>query len=148
MVIWSRGSKQAKTKKRVLNEQVSTAVFDEKFQINTQMELDEDGKPTKPKISTLTVASDKAHGLLGKADLDLSLYGDDEFRIHKLPLVNCKYADAFIEVGLKGVPSSKNSSRTPTGAGSLAEADGGLNSSMLTLLEDYEKLKKEKSSMN
>ena len=50
MVIWSRGSKQAKTKKRVLNEQVQSATFDEKFQINTQMELGEDGKPVKSKI--------------------------------------------------------------------------------------------------
>ena len=53
--------------------------------------------------SQLTVASDKARGILGKAELDLSLYGDNEFKIHKLPLTNCKYADAFVEVGLKGV---------------------------------------------
>ena len=97
----------------------------------------------------MTVASDKAHGILGKADLDLSLYGDDEFRIHKLPLVNCKYdGDNYIQVGLKGVPSNKNSNRTPTGTGASAEDSGALNSSMLTLLEDYEKLKREKTSQN
>jgi len=95
----------------------------------------------------LTVASDKAHGILGKADLDLSLYGDDEFRIHKLPLVNCKYeGDNYIQVGLKGVASNKNSNRTPTGAGGDADSSQALNSSMLTLLEDYEKLKREKTS--
>ena len=99
----------------------------------------------------MTVASDKAHGILGKADLDLSLYGDDEFRIHKLPLTNCKYdGDNYIQVGLKGVASNKNSNRTPTGAGSesVGGESGALNSSMLTLLEDYEKLKREKTSQN
>ena len=55
MVIWSRGSKQAKTKKRVLNEQVQSATFDEKFQINTQMELGEDGKPVKSKIVSVPI---------------------------------------------------------------------------------------------
>ena len=49
-VWWSRGTKKANTKKRLLSDQVPTAVFDEKFQINTAMELDEDNKPTKSKI--------------------------------------------------------------------------------------------------
>lgn len=113
------------------------------------MEIDENGKPSKSKISTLTIASDKTHGILGKADLDLSLYGDDEFRIHKLPLVNCKYdGEAYIQVGLKGSQISKSANRTPTGAGSTVDESGQLNSSMLTLLEDYEKLKKEKSAQH
>ena len=50
LVIWSRGNKKAQTKKRLLNENVPTAVIDEKFQINTTMDVDADGKPTKPKM--------------------------------------------------------------------------------------------------
>jgi hypothetical protein len=44
---------------------------------------------------------------LGKAELDLSLYGDDEFNILKLKLENCESEDAFIEVGLKATPVVK-----------------------------------------
>lgn len=49
MVIWSRGSKKASTKKRLLSDSVHTAVFNEKFQINTQIDMDADGKPIKAK---------------------------------------------------------------------------------------------------
>ena len=91
--------------------------------------------------------SDKARGTLGKADLDLALYGENEFKIIKLPLMNCKYEGAFIEVGLKGTINTK-AAKTPTAAGNDTQVDGGsgLNSSMLTLLEDFEKLKKEKTT--
>ena len=50
MVIWSRQSKQAKTKIRLLNEQIDTTVFDQEFQISTSMNFDEDNRPTKPKM--------------------------------------------------------------------------------------------------
>lgn len=63
MVIWSRGQKKAKTKARVLNENVHKALIDEKFQINTAMELDPNtGEPTKSKTSLLTVASAEKTG--------------------------------------------------------------------------------------
>lgn len=53
-MVWIRGSKKAKTKKRLLNEKTSTAIFDEKFQIKTDMELSNDTlKPVKPKASIL-----------------------------------------------------------------------------------------------
>ena len=79
LVYWQRGTKKANTRKRLLQENIHVAVFDEKFQINTSIEVDADGNPTKPKNSKLTVASDKSHGLLGKIELDLSKYGKDEF---------------------------------------------------------------------
>lgn len=50
MVIWSRGNKKATTKIRVLTEQKPTAVIDDKFQINTVMEVDENGVPVKDKM--------------------------------------------------------------------------------------------------
>lgn len=50
VVVWSRGNKKASTKAKKLNEHVSTAVIDEKFQINTAIEIDESGKPAKSKM--------------------------------------------------------------------------------------------------
>ena len=51
MVIWSRGQKKANTKKALLTDTVHTAVFNDKFQINTTLEFDEDGKAKKKKVS-------------------------------------------------------------------------------------------------
>lgn len=77
MVVWQRGNKKAKTKQRLLNDNVHTAVMDEKFQISTVMQVDgETGLPNKAKMSNLVVAGDKTRGVLGKADLDLAQYGD------------------------------------------------------------------------
>jgi len=56
IVIWSRQTKQAKTKKRLLSDQVDTTVFDEEFQISTTMTCDEEGNPTKPKMVSRTLA--------------------------------------------------------------------------------------------
>ena len=81
--------------------------------------MDTDGKPTKSKMSILTVASSKEIGILGKCELDLTKYGTDEFNMLKLPLTDCKYENAFIEVGLKGVIKARTSASrvsTPTGA--------------------------------
>jgi hypothetical protein len=49
MAIWSRGQKKANSKKKVLTESVQTAVFNEKFQINTTLEYDDAGVPKKKK---------------------------------------------------------------------------------------------------
>lgn len=76
-------------------------MIDEKFQINTVMDVDADGNPTKAKMSKLTVTGDKGKGVLGEADLNLSEYAEHEFKIFKLPLKNCADPEAFIEVGLK-----------------------------------------------
>ena len=53
IVIWSRQTKQAKTKKRLLSDQVDSTVFDEEFQISTSMACDEAGIPTKPKMVSI-----------------------------------------------------------------------------------------------
>jgi len=50
IVIWSRQSKQAKTKKRLLTDQIDIANFNETFQISTTMPCDEDGNATKAKM--------------------------------------------------------------------------------------------------
>ena len=62
-VVWSRGKKQAKTQVKMLNANIHTAIFDEKFQINTVLEIDmETGVPVKGKISKMTVQLDKSLG--------------------------------------------------------------------------------------
>jgi hypothetical protein len=51
----------------------------------------------------LTIASSKDIGIIGKAELDLSNYGHDSFNELRLPLKECQYENAYIQVGLKGV---------------------------------------------
>lgn len=45
IIIWNRGNKQAKTKSIVVNDKTPVVKIDEKFSINTVMELDAQGKP-------------------------------------------------------------------------------------------------------
>ena len=52
-IIWTRGAKKAETKKRLLSDTVKTTVFDEKFEVSTQMEVDADGKPTRAKMVSI-----------------------------------------------------------------------------------------------
>ena len=61
IVIWSRQSKQAKTKKRLLSANVDTTVFDEDFQITTNMACDANGVPTKAKMVSDRLKSNKRH---------------------------------------------------------------------------------------
>jgi hypothetical protein len=49
----------------------------------------------------LSVIHQKEKKVLGEANLDLSLYGEDEVKILKLPLLKCADPDAYIEVGMK-----------------------------------------------
>ena len=68
------------------------------------MEVDDQGVPTKSKMSKLTVVGNKETGQIGVAELDLSKYGVDEHEWHKIVLSKCKFEDALIEVGLQGMP--------------------------------------------
>jgi len=80
------------------------------------MEVNEDGLPTKEKMSKLTIGGEKGKGALGEADLNLSEYSEDEFKIFKLPLKKCADPDAYIEVGLKAT-ASKEKKETPGRSG-------------------------------
>jgi hypothetical protein len=53
-------------------------------------------------MSKLTVSGDKGKGVLGEADLNLSEYQENEFKVIKIALKNCADPEAFIEVGLRG----------------------------------------------
>mmetsp|Transcript_117602 Transcript_117602/g.163787 ORF Transcript_117602/g.163787 Transcript_117602/m.163787 type:complete len:84 (+) Transcript_117602:216-467(+) len=75
--------------------------------------MDEDGRPTKKKVSNLHVASDKSKGILGEAQLDLTSYGHNESKVMKLPLEKCDFEGAYIEIALKGTEAK--SKTTPKG---------------------------------
>lgn len=75
------------------------------------MPCDEDGKPTKKKMSQLTIASDKARGILGKADLDLAQFSYDDYNVIRCPIAECAYEGAWIEVALKATVASRSSNR-------------------------------------
>lgn len=105
MVIWSRGKRMTQTKKqRLLNEHIFEATFNETFQINTAMEVDENGAPTTKKSSKLTVVSKKLRTTCGEAELNLADFGTDSEKVIKLPLMlkGEPIQEAWIEVGMKG----------------------------------------------
>ena len=58
------------------------------------------------------MASDKARGLLGKADLDMAQFSYDDYNVLRLDIKDCAYEGAWIEVGLKAVPAKRVTSRT------------------------------------
>ena len=72
------------------------------------MVCNEAGEPTKPKMSILTVASDKSRGIIGKAELNLAQFNYDDYRVIRLPVEDCRYEGAWIEIGLKATPASRN----------------------------------------
>lgn len=113
-VVWSRGKKQAKSQVKFLNEGLSVAVFDEKFQINTVLDINEDtGKPAKPKMSKMTVQLDKSKGgtPIGEVEFDMTDFTYGEYNYRKLELIShpdnngvIEFAagEAYLEIGLKG----------------------------------------------
>lgn len=54
------------------------------------------------------MASDKSRGLLGKADLDLSQFAYDDYKVLRLNINECEYPDSWIEVGLKATLAAKS----------------------------------------
>jgi len=63
--------------------------------------------------------------VLGEADLDLSLYHEDEVVTLKLSLRKCADPDAFIEVGMKAYDAEDKSSARRTSAKKPKEKEGG-----------------------
>ena len=75
-----------------MNASLSTAVFDEKFQINTVLELDKDTEmPAKEKSSKMTVCLDKSLGgtQLAEAEFNMADFFYGEYKEHKLVLKQC-----------------------------------------------------------
>lgn len=103
------------------------------------MEVNAEGRPTKPKMSQLTVASDKAHGILGTCELDISKFGADDFEVHTLELKDAQFENSVVEVWLKGAEKRAKSTKNAT----PSNQDPAIVSSIMALEEDIEKLMKE-----
>ena len=100
-----------------MNASLDKAVFDEKFQINTILELDPDtGLPSKEKVSKMTVCLDKSMGgtEIGEAEFNMADFKFGEYKIVRLYLrkseANTLYdfnpEQTFIDLALKGTRSS------------------------------------------
>ena len=61
------------------------------------------------------MASDKARGILGKADLDMAQFGYTEYREHRLEIKDSQYEGAWIEVALKAT-ERRDSTRNAAGS--------------------------------
>lgn len=92
---------------------VDKAVFEEKFQINTLLELDQEtGMPLKEKISKMTVVLDKSMGEtpIAEAEFNMADFNYGEYKPVKLYLKKCPendYVDVdpeqtYLDIGLKG----------------------------------------------
>ncbi len=68
--------------------------------------------------SKLTIAGDKGKGVLGEADLNLSDYSENEFKIFKINLKNCADPEGYIEVGLRATVARD---KTPKARDSISE---------------------------
>lgn len=112
-IIWSRGKKQAKTQYKKLSKAVDTAVFDEKFQINTVLPLSaETDMPTKTKDSRLSVCLDRTHGSkeIGHLVFDMADFKYGKYNGQRLFLEqsetntewNFNKDKAYLEIGIKG----------------------------------------------
>jgi len=132
-IVWSRGKKAAKTQAKILSPTVDKATFDEKFQINTMLEVD----PTtqlalKEKTSKLTVILDKSMGKgnyeIGEVEFNMADYLVGEYNVRALQLykseMNEDYPfepqDTFIFLGIKGTVQpgvmKKNPSKNELGS--------------------------------
>jgi len=77
---------------KLLSASLDKAVFDEKFQINTILELDPDtGMPAKEKVSKLTVTLDKSMGgtEIGEIEFNMADFSFGEYKITRLNLIKC-----------------------------------------------------------
>ena len=78
---------------KILSSSLDKAVFDEKFQINTILELDpETGMPAKEKISKLSVTLDKSMNEqeIGEIEFNMADFTFGEYKITRLYLIKCQ----------------------------------------------------------
>ena len=112
-VVWSRGKKQAKTHSKTLSPSLDKAIFDEKFQINTILDLDpETGYPNAEKIGKMTVCLDKSMGgtELCEVSFNMADFTFDQYKVIRLnmnqhpnnQIIEINSEETFLDIGLKG----------------------------------------------
>mmetsp|Transcript_16275 Transcript_16275/g.15647 ORF Transcript_16275/g.15647 Transcript_16275/m.15647 type:complete len:180 (-) Transcript_16275:439-978(-) len=141
VVYWTRGEKKAKTKPRLLNESISQAVLDEKFQVTTVFEINSDGRPKSDKNSKISIVHQKEKRILGEANLNLSDYIEDEEVNFKLSLRKCDDSEAFIEVGMKAYQGGAG------GRKSIGSKKENGKDEIQDLIAEIKKIKKELSKV-
>lgn len=101
---------------KILNSSLDKAIFDEKFQINTILELDpETGFPSKEKVSKMSVCLDKTMGgtEIGEAEFNMADFDFNKYKIVRLFLrkspanttIDFDPENTFIDLALKGTMS-------------------------------------------
>jgi hypothetical protein len=96
-----------------LNAQLDKAVFDEKFQINTIIEMDPaTNMPAKEKISKMTICLDKSMGGTDVAEINFNMadFKMNEYKILRLYLkkspanteIELNEDETYLDIGLKG----------------------------------------------
>lgn len=115
VIIWKRGNKKIDTQVKPISPDRPYAIFNEKFQMKTQLEWDSLRYIFKKKHSELQVhrveagvdvlkaCADGSSTIIGEADFDLAYYANNpQILQDKLPLNNCDIdGNAFIEIHIK-----------------------------------------------
>ena len=105
VVIWKRGTTTIDTKVKQLGPDVTEAVFNDKYEMRTQMDYDNLLKKFPMKKSNLELWRGNQSQLVGVAELDLGKYANmPEGVMHKdqLPLKDCLLdKTAYIEILIK-----------------------------------------------
>ena len=141
VILWKRGSKKIDTLIKHISPENNQCVFNEKFQMKTQLEWDSLRNQFRPKKSTLSVhqvrkgenimqsSTDGSSIVLGEADFDLAYYANNPKLLQdKLPLKNCLIdPKAFIEIQIK-TNSAEVISKLGNRSGSSHSSEDGANS--------------------
>jgi len=123
LVLWKRGKNTIDTKVRQVGPGQPVALFNEKFQMKTQLEYDTLKRQYVRKKSDLQLWKQDMTTMLGTADFDLSKYVTqdpamaEKTQEDRLPLKNCMIdGNAYIDIIIKAkadldsVPSPKQQS--------------------------------------
>ena len=115
VILWKRGQKKIDTQVKPITPETQTSVFNEKFQMKTQLEWDSLRNQFRQKKSVLSVhlvrpgevplesANAGTAQVIGDADFDLAYYANHPNVLQdKLPLKNCTIdKNGYIEIYIK-----------------------------------------------
>lgn len=115
VILWKRGTKKIDTQVKPISKDKPYSIFNEKFQMKTQLEWDSLRNIFRKKGSDLQVhqveagvdpmkaASEGKTTIIGEADFDLAHYANNPHILQdKLPLKNCTIdPNAYIEITIK-----------------------------------------------
>lgn len=115
VILWKRGTKKIDTQVKPISIDKPYSVFNEKFQMKTQLEWDSlrnifrkkgsdlQVHQVEPGVDPMKAASEGKTIIIGEADFDLAHYANNpHIQTDKLPLKNCTIdPNAFIEITIK-----------------------------------------------